>query len=424
MIRLLIAGNEEVKDVPDTDNRPGSSRFLPTAILLLVSLLIALAIGEVFIRLVYPEVGRAQHRDSTLGWATKEYKKFDPSSDADDGRTRLLVLGDSFLAGSGVDSMDSRFPVVLGEQQKDRLVTGILASGGWGTDQELLAFREKGAAWQPDIVILAFCANNDISNNLSNDDSIKKPKPYFALANDTLALFDSEGNQLDYDTYGQHQEDPGWRPRSHLVDFTKHVLSGQRIDEGVDGATLEERYPNVDKRYLLFGKRAFNRRDIRNRKTHLDWSPQTDVTPFSAYIHENFALNSYQWQLMEGIVGRLKEEVEAAGAQLFVLLLPVIFNPDDVGTIAGGSYEHRFETPAGPFTLRSAEPRERLAALTARLDVPFLDPTGDFIDYITQNNLLEAAWPEDNNHFSEVGHNFLADWLGERIEILTATPVR
>jgi len=420
MIRLLLAGNKEVQDVSDTDNRQGSSRFLPTVILLLVSLLIALAIGEVLIRQLYPEIGRAQHRDSTLGWATKEYKKFDPSSDADDGRTRLLVLGDSFLAGSGVDSMDSRFPVVLGKQQKDHLVTRILASGGWGTDQELLAFREKGAAWQPDIVILAFCANNDISNNLSNDDSIKKPKPYFALAKDTLALFDSEGNQLDYDTYGQHQEDPGWRPRSHLIDFTKHVLSGQRIDDGIDGATLEDRYPNVDKRYLLFGKRAFNRSDIRNRKTNLDWSPQTDVTPFSAYIHEDFALNSYQWQLMEGIVERLKEEVEAAGAQLFVMLLPVIFSPGDVETITGGSYEHHFHTPNGPVTLRSAEPQERLAKITNRLEIPFLDPTGDFITYIIENDLLKATWPKNNNHFSEVGHDFLADWLGERIELLTA----
>jgi lysophospholipase L1-like esterase len=390
--------------------------------LLLGSLLMALAMGEVIIRLAYPDIGRAQHRDTTLGWATKEYKKFNPSSDTDDGRTRLLFLGDSFLAGSGVDSMDSRFPVVLGERHGDRLITRILASGGWGTDQELLAFREKGAAWQPDLVILAFCANNDISNNLSNDDSIKKPKPYFSLLDGKLALFSSEGQQLDYASYGQQQAETGWRPRSHLVDFTKHVFFGQRVDEGIDSAALEERYPNVDKRYLLFGKRAFNRSDIRNRKTQLSWSPQADVTPFSAYIHENFELNSYQWQLMEGIVKRLNEEVKAAGGQLYVMLLPVIFNPRDVETIAGGSYVHRFETPAGPVTLRSAEPRERLAILTARTGVPFLDPTGEFIDYISKNDLLEAAWPEDNNHFSEVGHEFLADWLTERIELLTAAP--
>ena len=59
------------------------------------------------------------------------------------------------------------------------------------------------------------------------------------------------------------------------------------------------------------------------------------------------------------IVERLNEEVEAAGGKLFVMLLPVIFNPRDVETIAGGTFEYRFETPAGPVTMRSAEPRER-----------------------------------------------------------------
>jgi hypothetical protein len=71
------------------------------------------------------------------------------------------------------------------------------------------------------------------------------------------------------------------------------VLSGRRIDEGVESTELEERYPNVDKRYLLFGKRAFNRSDINSRKTELSWSPQTGVTPFSAHIHEDFELNTY-----------------------------------------------------------------------------------------------------------------------------------
>ena len=403
----------------DTAHRSGSHGAFLTLVLFLGSLLVAFAAGEIIVRLVYPEIGRAQHRDTTLGWATKEYKKFDPSSDAIDGRTRILFLGDSFLAGSGVESNTSRFPVVLGKQQEDRLLTRILASGGWGTDQELLAFREKGAAWQPNVVILAFCANNDISNNLTNDDGIKKPKPYFMIENGALALFDSEGNKRDYGTYGQQQQDTPWWPRSHLVDFTRHVLSGQPLDEGVDGATLEERYPNVDKRYLLYGRRDFSRSDIRSRKTSLGWSPQTGVGPFSAYIHEDFELNTYQWQLMEAIVERLNEEVEAAGGKLFVMLLPVIFNPQDVETIAGGTFEYRFETPAGPFTMRSAEPRERLAALTARLHIPFLDPTPEFIGYVIENDLMQATWPEMNNHFSEVGHDFLADWLNDRIEILT-----
>ena len=72
----------------DTAHRSGSHGAFLTLVLFLGSLLVAFAAGEIIVRLVYPEIGRAQHRDTTLGWATKEYKKFDPSSDAIDGRTR------------------------------------------------------------------------------------------------------------------------------------------------------------------------------------------------------------------------------------------------------------------------------------------------------------------------------------------------
>ena len=93
--------------------------------------------GELVVRLIYPELGRAQHFDAGLGWSTVEYRKIDVSGSAEDQRTRMLFLGDSFLAGSGVKSMADRFPVLLGNQQEDRLETRIFAAGGWGTDQQL-----------------------------------------------------------------------------------------------------------------------------------------------------------------------------------------------------------------------------------------------------------------------------------------------
>ena len=98
---------------------------------------------------------------------------------------------------------------------------------------------------------------------------------------------------------------------------------------------------------------------------------QLDVTAISAYIDEDFELNTYQWSLFEGIVERLNEKVEAAGGNLLVMLLPIIFNPREIETMTGGTFERRFETPAGLVTIRSAEPRERLAKLSQRLDIHF-----------------------------------------------------
>jgi hypothetical protein len=411
--------------VLETTKKPRPALFLAKLILLAGSLLMTLVMGELVVRLVYPELGRAQHYDAGLGWSTVEYQKIDVSDSVEDQRTRMLFLGDSFLAGAGVKSMADRFPVLLGNQQEDRLETRIFAAGGWGTDQQLLAFKEKGAAWRPDVVILAFYANNDISNILANDDNYihSKPKPYFMIEQDELVLFDSEGNPLDYDAYNRPHETSSWLVRSHLVDFVKHTLSGLSAALDVSPAELEERYQRVDERYRLYGQRQLKDRDIRDElfssKDELTSPIQLDVTAISAYVNEDFELNTYQWQVFEGIVGRLNEEVEAAGGELLVMLLPTIINPRKIETMTGGTFERRFETPAGPVTIRSAEPRERLAMITQRLDIPFLDPTRNFIDFVTENGLLETIWPDvGDRHSSEVGHGFLANWLSDRIDLL------
>jgi len=414
--------------VLETNKKPRPALFLAKLILLVGSLLMTMAFGELIIRVVYPELGRAQHYDSGLGWATVEYQKFDASDPGEDQRARLLFLGDSFLAGSGVRSMADRFPVLLGEQHEDRLETRIFAAGGWGTDQQLLAFKEKGAAWRPDVVILAFCANNDISDILANDADYKhsKPKPYFAIEQDVLVLFDSEGNPLDYDTYSQPHETSSWQFRSHFVDFVRHQLSGLNAAPDVSLAELEERYRRVDARYQQYGRRRFKDHDIRDEVfgsgDELTSSPQLEVTSLAAYIGEDFELNTYQWRVLEGIVGRLSEDVEAAGGRLFVMLLPVILGPREIHTITGGSFERRFETPDGPVTIRSAEPRERIVTMTQRLDIPLLDPTQDFIEFVTENDLLEETWPDETDrHFSELGHRFLADWLSDRSDLWAST---
>jgi hypothetical protein len=67
--RLRITASQEGNDVSTAENRPGSKGHLSAVMLLLGSLLVALAMGEIIIRLAYPEIGRAQHRNTTLGWA-------------------------------------------------------------------------------------------------------------------------------------------------------------------------------------------------------------------------------------------------------------------------------------------------------------------------------------------------------------------
>ena len=137
-------------------------------VLVMVSVSVALALGEILVRAVVPELGRRPLADPSLGWASREYTTFEPHERAaGDHRKRVLFLGDSFLAGAMVSRLDQRFSDVL-HQLRPEFDVATLAAGAWGTDQELLAFVSKGRAWRPDLVIVAFCANNDLANILSN----------------------------------------------------------------------------------------------------------------------------------------------------------------------------------------------------------------------------------------------------------------
>ncbi|MCE9613098.1 MAG: SGNH/GDSL hydrolase family protein [Lentisphaerae bacterium] len=100
------------------------------------------------------------------------------------GRKRLLVIGDSFAWGMGVDA-DARFSALLAERhpQWDIINAGC---SGYGTDQELLYLRRDGLALRPDVVLLLFSAN-DFGNNVAPA-AYTYFKPYFDLVDEDLIL--------------------------------------------------------------------------------------------------------------------------------------------------------------------------------------------------------------------------------------------
>lgn len=94
----------------------------------------------------------------------------DPSS------YRILVLGDSFTFGLGVD-MEESYPKVLESMlNKNPLLNGdkkrfeVINSGiqGFGTEQEFLYLKELGEKYKPDLVILGLYTNdiNDVMKGI------------------------------------------------------------------------------------------------------------------------------------------------------------------------------------------------------------------------------------------------------------------
>ena len=101
------------------------------------------------------------------------------------GRSRILLLGDSFAFGHGVNDEETSAHAL------SRLLpaTDVVNLGvtGYSTDQELLLLRERGLDWQPDLVILYLCANDLLDNGKEFAWGLYW-KPRFVLSGDSLHL--------------------------------------------------------------------------------------------------------------------------------------------------------------------------------------------------------------------------------------------
>jgi hypothetical protein len=235
-------------------------------------------------------------------------------------------------------------------------------------------------------------------------------KPYFVYSEaEGLTLCSSDGRQNVRAGHGALKEvpmpDPLWK-RSLLLRLAALKIHRLVSQKQYDPAA----FPLVDERYKPSADREQLYEEIIEKQERLTWSPQMGANDVSAYIKEDFRFNTYQWQLLEQLLARMRGEVERNHGQLVLMLLPVAFNLRDPDTIAGGPFTKQLVTPEGPFTFRSAEPRDRLAQICARRNITFFDPTDEFRTYVTRNSQMKEFWPSSKDgHFSDRAHEYLAE---------------
>ncbi len=176
--------------------------------LAIVSLALSLALAEIMMRAlgyasldINPQPARFWRHDPLLGWHhragasgvfdhrpqfrihvrinDKGLRDQDYPYERVPSKRRILVLGDSFVFGYGVEQ-DEIFTEVL---EALLPATEVINAGvsGYGTDQELLWFRSEGARYRPDLVMLLMTGNDDLENHSSLVYSVY-PKPRFTLS--------------------------------------------------------------------------------------------------------------------------------------------------------------------------------------------------------------------------------------------------
>ena len=158
-----------------------------TAIMLALMAVVTLALGELAVRLVYPQpelypryryserYGHVLPASATIvnrlpgAWRfvyhTNEYgyRVSMPEISNRYDLPSVAVLGDSFTFGSGVHDGEE-YPAVLAKRLAGQANVVNLGVGGFGLTQEIRAFYEFGLLFQPDVVVLQFSGNDPDDN--------------------------------------------------------------------------------------------------------------------------------------------------------------------------------------------------------------------------------------------------------------------
>jgi hypothetical protein len=173
------------------------------------SLVVALVLAEVGLRLFYPQI--SQHNamfqpDPVLGWRfipsqsgsivyagevhhfistnASGFRGQDPSALPPNGR-RVLVMGDSFVSNISVAEQEV-FTAVMQQRLGDTTVVN-LGVNGYGVVQEYLLLQQWCDRVKPDLVVLMIYTRNDFEDNVNKDPWLY-PRPYAAWEGGAMAI--------------------------------------------------------------------------------------------------------------------------------------------------------------------------------------------------------------------------------------------
>lgn len=132
----------------------------------MAAVLLTLALVEISMRLFYARSDGFGHTLAARSWHARHWgpenslghRDAEPDPGQLARKQRLIVLGDSIAAGSGIDDRKDRFADRLAEALGPDWALVLLARSGWSTRDERDALARFPAA--PDVLVLAYCPND------------------------------------------------------------------------------------------------------------------------------------------------------------------------------------------------------------------------------------------------------------------------
>lgn len=292
------------------------------------------------------------------------------------GVRRLALVGDSMIASIEVEEPDTvacRLERLLNQSAGERWEVLNFGLSGSSPGQELVLYRNLVARYQPDIVVQAFFAGNDLTDNscrLSNH-----PRIYF-----------------DVDAEGRLRQMP-FSPR---------------------GAVLSQ-YLNRYSRFYVWQKDMLSR-------ARANWHEKAGVLPareWAVYCTREDDDVAQAWRISGALAKAFHREAEAHGSRYVQMLIPA------ARQIYGDSFRELVAASARPHgELDPDHPDRRLGRLCREAGVPFFSLTPAFRAAAPARSVAvktEWLYYHGQGHFNSRGSEVAAASLFCRLTQSTAT---
>ena len=378
-----------------------SREWIAGAVLATAGAVFALVMLEVGVRMLHLVPDRFWEPDPMLGarlvagkrgWWSQEEREFlvpievnqhglhDVEHDYEKkpGVVRVLVLGDSFVEALHVPLEDSFARRLQSELDKDRRDVEVIGAGvsGYGTAGAVLLFEREGVRYKPDVVVLAFYPGNDVRNNSPTLEDTLRP------------VYGPDGELQKVESIGGRGMGGGggwsraYQYLRKLVLTRQPALAKVLADVGLmkpEAIRMEAERDGVPVTYGVYG------------------------APLDAEWED-------AWKHTEGLLARLKRDVEAAGAKFAVAIVTAreVIYPDTWEEILAAHPDMR----ARRWELGS--PTARLLGWCTASGVPCLDLDDAFVK--ARDSGSEALHFHHDGHWTPAGHAVAATAVKTFIE--------
>ncbi len=139
--------------------------FIENILLSIVVLFMTFMVIEAFFKLFFAQSDGFRYTLASQNWYDRYweenslgYRDTEWTSELLDGKIKVMVVGDSFVAGSGIAQPEDRFSNRLGQHLGDDYAILNVASPGWDTLDEVAAIVDY--PFRPDILVFSYYIND------------------------------------------------------------------------------------------------------------------------------------------------------------------------------------------------------------------------------------------------------------------------